>query len=181
MWVCGRDEPIPVSVSAISAYRHTFQYRQYRYRQAKNALSIGIDIGVSAKMWYRSIPSLWDIYCATLHCWNFRGKSGFFETPSGVKILVIYYNGPQWGIFVRKKYFTFKRYSTPKLTVAPPCIKILLEISTAAFNGTGLRCAPSTCIAHHGTQDAVIAYDCITSPTDLSACHLVTMEASCGR
>ena len=31
-----RDGPIPVLVSAISAYRHIFQYRQYRYRQSKN-------------------------------------------------------------------------------------------------------------------------------------------------
>ncbi len=75
----GRDGPIPVSVSEISAYRHFFQYRQYRYRQAKKcadtaALSIGIGIGgigsiggigkgqyrhigVSAKMWYRPIPT----------------------------------------------------------------------------------------------------------------------------
>ena len=37
-----RDGPIPVSVSEISAYRHIFQYRQYRYRQSKKVADMPI-------------------------------------------------------------------------------------------------------------------------------------------
>ncbi len=65
---------MPVSVSEISAQRHFFQYRQYRYWQAKKcaekllyplvsvsavtAVSAKASIGVSAKMCYRPIPTL---------------------------------------------------------------------------------------------------------------------------
>ncbi len=28
------------------------------------------------------------------HCWGFPDKSGFVEMPPGVKIIVIWYNGP---------------------------------------------------------------------------------------
>ncbi len=40
--VGARDGPIPVSVSEISAYRHFFQYRQYRYRQAKKVADTAV-------------------------------------------------------------------------------------------------------------------------------------------
>ncbi len=104
------------------------------------------------------------ISCGTTLWWHAE-NSGFFETPSGVKIAVICYNGPQWGHFFTRengktKIIEFKimawnnflrSLKAEKLksknlatrnisilhvngivpcTVAPPCVKTLVEIST---------------------------------------------------